>query len=59
MNELGTDEADCCRRVSSGSKVAGAIKNLVNFKGLQLECTSFFYESLFVPVFMYGSETMI
>ena len=40
-------------------RVTIAIRSPVNAKGLQLAGAMDFYVSLFVPVFMYGSETMI
>ena len=46
-------------RVSSGRKVAGAIKSLVNAKVLKLECSKVLHEGLLVPVLLYGNETMI
>ena len=39
--------------------VAGAIRCLVNVKGLQLECAEVLYETLLMPLLMYGRETMI
>ena len=36
LDESGTDEAKCSRKVTSGRKVAGAIRSLVNARGLQL-----------------------
>ena len=53
LDELGTDEAECSR------KVAGAISSLVNAMDLQLECTRVVHETLLVPVLMYGNETML
>ena len=47
MDESGTDEADYRRKVESGRRVAGAIRCLINAKGLQLVC---------VRGLMYGSE---
>src|SRR5678815_5467279 len=38
LDEKGTDDAECSRKVVNGRKVAGAIKSLVNVKGLSLEC---------------------
>ena len=38
----------CCRKVASGRKVAGALRSLVNARDLQL-----------APILMYGSETML
>ena len=57
MNESGTAEAECPRKVKSGRKVAGAIRSLVNARNLQLECPRVFDETLLAPVRMYGSET--
>ena len=59
MDESGTDEAECNRKVASGRKVAGAIRSLGNARSLQLECTRFLHESLLVHFLTYGSETMI
>ena len=58
MGESGTDEAECHRKVASGRRVAGAIRSLVNARGLQLEFARVLYETLFLPVLMYGSETV-
>ena len=38
--------AECCRKVANGRKVAGAIKSLVNTRGLQLECSRLLHEAL-------------
>ena len=45
--------------MANGRRVAGAIRSLVNARGLQLECARVLHETLFVPVLKYGSETMI
>ena len=45
-------------KVASGRRVTGAIKSLVNARDLQHECTRVLHDALFVPVLMYGSETM-
>ena len=58
MDELGADGAECSRKVASGRRVAGVIRSLVNTRALQLECARVFHETLFVPVLMYGNETM-
>ena len=42
------------RKVASGRRLAGAIRC-----GLQLECVGVLYESLLLPVFIYGNETII
>ena len=59
LDESSTDEAVFSRKVASGSKVAGPIRSLVNARDLQPECARFLHEPLLVPVFMYGSETML
>ena len=33
---------------------AGDIRSLVNFRGLQLECTRILHESFLIPILMYG-----
>ena len=43
----------------SGRRVSGAIRSVVNARGLQLKCARVLHETLLVPVLMYGSETMI
>ena len=45
--------------VASGRRVAGAIRSLVNARGLQPECARVLDEILLVPVLTYGSDTMI
>ena len=59
LDESGTDEAECSRKVASETRVAGAIMSLVNARSLQLDCTRVLHESLLVPVITYDSETMI
>ena len=59
LNESGTDEAECSRKMESGRRVAGAIRSLVNARSLQLERARVLHESLLVPVITSGSETMI
>ena len=59
LDKSGTSEAKCNRKVASGRRVAYAIKSLVNARSLQLEYTRVLHESLLVPVFTYGSKTMI
>ena len=49
----------CCKKVVSVRMVADAIRSLVNARGLQLECSRVLHETLFAPVLMYGSKTMI
>ena len=59
MDESGTDEVECSRKVARGRRVPGAIRYLITARGLQLDCARVLHESLLVPVLMYGSEIMI
>ena len=56
LDESGTDGAECSRKVASGRRVAGAMRSLVNARGLQLECARVLHETLLVPVFIYGER---
>ena len=58
LDESGTDEAECSRKVASGRRDTDAFRSLVNAKSLQLECAKVLHESLLVPVLTYGSETI-
>ena len=53
------DGAECTKKVASGRRVIGAIRSLVNARYLQLECARVSYETFFVSVLMYGSETLL
>ena len=57
--ELGTDVAECLRKVGSGRRVADAIRPLVHARDLQRECARVLQEALLVPVMLYGSKTMV
>ena len=57
LDESGTDEAECRRKEARGRRVTGAIRSLVNARGLQPQCPRVLQVQLFVPVVMYGSET--
>ena len=59
LDELGTVEAECSSKVTSGRRVASTIRFLVNTMRLQLECAWVSREALLVPIFMYGMETML
>ena len=59
MDESGTDGAECSRKVTSGRRVASAIRSLLNARDLHLQCARVLDETLFVPVLMYGTETML
>ena len=59
FDESVTDRAKYSRKVASGRKMAGAIKSLVIARNLQFESARVFHETLFLPVLMYGSETML
>ena len=59
LEELGTDGAECNRKVESGRRDAGAIKSLVNGRDLQLECARVFsflsFTSFTVTLFLASS----
>ena len=59
LDESGTDKAQCRIKVTSERRVADAIKSQVNARGLQFECATILHEILLMPVFIYGSGTMI
>ena len=59
LDESDIVDAKCRTKVASGRKIAGAIRSLVNVKGLQLECARGQHEELLVPVLLYGNEKMI
>ena len=50
LNESGTDDAECRKKVVSGRNVANAIRSLVNTRGLQLERARVLHEGLLIPV---------
>ena len=52
-------EAGCNRKVASGRRVAGAVRSLVDARGLKVECARVLHESFLVSVLTYGSEKMI
>ena len=52
MDEAGTDGAEY-------SRVAGAIRSLVNGWDMQIEFARVLHETLLVPVPTYGSEKML
>ena len=54
-----TDRAEYSRKVDSGRRVVDAIRYLVNARDLHLQCVRVKHEKLSIPVFMYGSETML
>ena len=59
LNESGTADAKCRRKVASRRKVTGAIISLVNSRGLLLECAKMLQEGLLVSVLLYVVETII
>ena len=59
LDESGTEEADCRRKVASGRRVASAIRSLVNDRSVQLECDRVLHELWLVADLIYGSETII
>ena len=56
LDESGTDEAGCSRKVTIGRRVACAIRSLVNARSLRLECARVLHEALLVPVLTYGGR---
>src|SRR5678815_5767524 len=58
LDDKGTDDAKCSRKVVNGRKLAGAIKSLVDVKGLSLECARGLHEGILLPVLMNSTETM-
>ena len=59
LYEAGTDGVECSRKVTSGRRVAGAIRSLVNARDLKSDCARVLHKTLLVPVLSYGSETML
>ena len=59
LDKLGTDQAECSRKVVSGRRVASAIRSLVKSRCLRLECARVLHESVTVPFLPYSSETKI
>ena len=57
LDKSGTDGEECS--VGRRRRVAGPIRSLVNARDLQLQYARVLHETLLVPVFMYGSETML
>ena len=53
------DQIRHSRKMVRGRRVSGTIRSLVNAKDLQTECARVLYETLLVPVHMYGNETML
>ena len=45
--------------MASGRRVTGAISSLVNTRDLHLACAKVLHVTFLVPVFRYGSETML
>ena len=45
FKESGTDRAESSRKVSSGKRIAGAIRSLVNARDLLLECARVLHET--------------
>ena len=54
LDESGTDETECSRKVTSGRRVIGAIRFLVNPRSLQPECARVLHKSLLVLVLTFG-----
>ena len=52
----GGVEADICNRVNEGCKVLGAMKGIINNRGLGMNVKRVLYEKVIVPTVTYGSE---
>ena len=52
----GGIEADVCHRVKEGCKVLGAMKGVMNCRGLGMNVKKVLYEKVIVPTVTYGSE---
>ena len=59
LDEKGTDDEECGRKVSSSRKMAGAIEALANAKSLSLECITVLHESLLIQALLYSSKVMV
>ena len=59
LGESGTDGAECSRKVASRRRVIGAIRPLINSRDLQSVRARVLHETLLVPIFMYGNETIL
>ena len=46
FNESHTDEAEYCRKVASGRRVADSIRSLINIRSLQFECARVLHGTL-------------
>ena len=59
LDESGTDEPECSRKMASVRRIAGAIRSLVNARSLQLEYARVLHKSLLVSVLKYDCKAMI
>ena len=59
LNESGTDGAERSRKVASGRRFAGVLRSLDNATDLKMQYARVLHETWFVPILMYGSETML
>ena len=50
LDESGTYEAECCRKLANGRRVVSAIGSPVNARGLQLECARVLHKTLLVCI---------
>ena len=44
LSGVGTDGAECSRKVAIGRRVAGDIRSLVNARDLEIECPRFLHD---------------
>ena len=47
------------KKVASGKEVVKHMRSLVNGRGLQLELPRVLHKALFVPAYLYRSETLV
>ena len=59
LDELGTDDVECRRKVVSKGKAADAIRFQVSARGMQFGCARVPCDSLLVPAGLCGSAAKI
>ena len=56
LDETGTYGTECSTKLASGERIAFVNGFIVNARDFQLECVKALYETLLVPILIYGSE---
>ena len=59
LGESCSEGGECSRKVTSGRRVAGAIRPIVKARDWQLQCARVLHETLLVLVLMYGSKAVL